>query len=260
MAQPSSKTKKESEQGGRSTFNQLLNRPSAADQEALQQIPQKPLLEDLDLPPSVDEVKTAIKEMNGGKTPGTDGIHLELYKVICTTDFKAFHDILVSILEEECMPADFRDAIIFTLYKKKGATSDCRNSRGISLLSIAGKILALILLNRLITIVSESNLPEAQCGFRSGRSTIDMMLAVRQVKEKCVEQQMDLYSVFIDLTKAFDTVNRQALWTILAKLGCPCKFIAMVRLFHDNKAGFFSLFLLFCCCCCCCCCCCQQPS
>ena len=47
--------------------------------------------------------------------------------------------------------------------------------------------------------VSESNLPEAQCGFRPGCSTIDMF-AVCQVKEKCIEQQTDLYSVFIDPT------------------------------------------------------------
>ena len=56
---------------------------------------------------------------------------------------------------------------------------------------------------------------EAQCIFRPGRSTIDIMSAVRQVKEKCIEQQVDLYSVFIDLTKAFDIDNREALWSIL---------------------------------------------
>ena len=43
--------------------------------------------------------------------------------------------------------------------------------------------------------------------------------------------------MFIDLTKTFNTVNREALWTILAKLGCPCKFTALVRLFHDNMTG-----------------------
>ena len=38
---------------------------------------------------------------------------------------------------------------------------------------------------------------------------------------------------FVDLTKAFDTVNREGLWKIMAKFGCPAKFIAMVRQFHD---------------------------
>ena len=94
-----------------------------------------------------------------------------------------------------------------------------------SLLSIAGKILARIILNRLIFNISEHNLLEAQCGFRPGRSTTDMIFAVRQVQEKCREQNLDLYAVFVDLTKEFDTVDRAALWTVLQKLGCPRKFV-----------------------------------
>ena len=84
--------------------------------------------------------------------------------------------------------------------------------------------------------VSESNLPEVQCSFCWGWSTIDMF-AVSQVKEKCIEQQMDLCSVFIDLNKAFDAVNREALWSILTKVGCPHKFTTLVGLFHNNMTG-----------------------
>ena len=39
---------------------------------------------------------------------------------------------------------------------------------------------------------------------------------------------------FVDLTKAFETVSREGLWKIMAKFGCPAKFIAMVRQFHDG--------------------------
>ena len=48
------------------------------------------------------------------------------------------------------------------------------------------------------------------------------------------EQNVDLYMTFVDLTKAFDTVSREGLWKIMAKFGCPAKFIAMVRQFHDG--------------------------
>ena len=109
--------------------------------------------------------------------------------------------------------------------------------RGISLLSIAGKILARVILNRMIDSVAENTLPDSQCGFRPGRSTVDMVFTVREIQEKCTEQQMDLFACFIDLTKAFDTVNREALWIILSKLGCPSKFINLIRLFHDGMSG-----------------------
>ena len=176
-------------------FSQLLNRPSTVDQAALEQIPQKPTHEDLDLPPTEDEVRAAIKQMNCGKAQGKDGLPAEIFKALGDTAFQAFHDVLCTIWEDEDMPADLRDATIVALYKNKGAKADCGNYRGISLLSIAGKTLARILLNRLIENISEDNLPEAQCGFRPGRSTIDMVFTVRQIQEKCSEQQMDLYAV-----------------------------------------------------------------
>lgn len=78
------------------------------------------------------------------------------------------------------------------LYKRKGNRQVCDNHRGISLLSIAGKTLARVLLNRLVTHLELGLLPESQCGFRKGRGTIDMISAARQLQEKCQEQNREL--------------------------------------------------------------------
>ena len=51
---------------------------------------------------------------------------------------------------------------------------------------------------------------------------------------KCQEQNEDLYMIFVDLNKAFDTVSRDGLWKIMAKFGCPPRYIAMVRHLHDG--------------------------
>ena len=59
-----------------------------------------------------------------------------------------------------------------------------------------------------------------------------MVFAARQLQEKCQEQNSDLFSTYVDLTKAFDTVSREGLWKIMAKYGCPRKFISMVQQFH----------------------------
>ena len=61
-----------------------------------------------------------------------------------------------------------------------------------------------------------------------------MIFTVRQLQEKCQEQNVDLYMTFVDLTKAFDTVSRDGFWKIMAKFGCPPRFIAVVRQFHDD--------------------------
>ena len=102
------------------------------------------------------------------------------------------------------------------------------------LLSVAGKILANILLKRLIQHVSEDLMPETQCGFRQNRSTSDMIFAARQILEKSREQYRDLHMCFIDLSKAFDTVERSMLWEVLRRSGCPEKFVSLIRQIHDG--------------------------
>ena len=61
-----------------------------------------------------------------------------------------------------------------------------------------------------------------------------MIFTVRQLQEKCQEHNIDLYMTFVDLTKAFDTFSRDGLWKIMAKFGCPTRFIAMVWQFNDD--------------------------
>nr|VZI11771.1 unnamed protein product [Spirometra erinaceieuropaei] len=61
-----------------------------------------------------------------------------------------------------------------------------------------------------------------------------MIFAARQLQEKCQEMRTHLYSTFVDLTKAFETVNREGLWKIMQKFGCPERFTQMVRQLHDG--------------------------
>ena len=148
---------------------------------------------------------------------------------------KQLADLFRTMWNQGKLPQEFKDASIVHLYKRKGNRQDCNNHRGIALLSVAGKILARILLNRLTEhLEHEVLLPESQCGFRQGRGTVDMIFAARQLQEKCREQNVSLYSTFVDLTKAFDTVSRDGLWKIMSKFGCSNIFINIVREFHDG--------------------------
>ncbi|CAH1245993.1 Hypp7629 [Branchiostoma lanceolatum] len=64
----------------RQHFSQLLNRPSNIDQQAIQDMPQRPLMTFLDDPSSLEETQKAIKQLQGGKAPGPDGIPSEILK------------------------------------------------------------------------------------------------------------------------------------------------------------------------------------
>ena len=215
-------------------FQGVLNSPSVINDAAISRLPQIPINTSLDDPPTLLETQTAIKLLSCGKAPGSDSIPAEVYKAGGLSLVKKLHEIFLQMWQQESIPQDFKDASIVHLYKRKGNRHSCDNHRGISLLSIAGKILARIILNRLTAHFDQGLLPESQCGFRKERGTIDMVFAARQLAEKCQEQNRDLFSIYIDLTKAFDTVSREGLWKIMSKYGCPRKFIAMVRLFHEG--------------------------
>ena len=128
--------------------------------------------------------------------------------------------------------SDFRDATIITIFKK-GDRGNCNNYRGISLLSIASKIFARILLDRLL-VLAEDVLPESQCGFRPSRGTI---VCVRQLQEKSPEQQQPVMFIFWDLKRAFDKVPRPAMWAVLARFGYPPDFVTLMRDLHDGMVG-----------------------
>ena len=192
------------------------------------------MIPELDALPNAAETDAAIKQLQTGKAPGPDGIPAEVFKAGGTTLITHLTRMFQVFWVNGQLPRDFRDASIIHLYKNKGDRSSCDNHRGISLLSIAGKILARIMLNRITKHILDDVVSESQCGSRKQRGTVDMVFAIRQLQEKCVEQHQDLHLLFIDLTKAFDTVNRAALWAILSKLGRPPRFVQIIRSFHDG--------------------------
>ena len=124
---------------------------------------------------------------------------------------------MADIWESSCEPQDWRDAELVPI-PKKGNLSSCDNWRGISLLDVVGNLCWRILQNRL-QFLADSELPESQCGFRSGRGCMDAVFSGRQHVEKTFEHRQKTFCVFVDLRKAYDSVPRQALWLALLKLG-----------------------------------------
>ena len=98
----------------------------------------------------------------------------------------------------------------------------------------AGKVLLKVIAGRLSDDCErENSLPEEQSGFRPQRSTVDMMFVVRRLQE-LARKDTPLYLCFIDLTKAYDSVDRTLLWDVLARFGVPPRMLAVIRQIHDG--------------------------
>ena len=110
----------------------------------------------------------------------------------------------------------------YLVLHKKGDKTECGNYRGISLVSHAGKILLKVVSRRLSAYCEAKELlPEEQCGFRPDRSTTDMVFVVRRLQEVGRKAGVSLHMCFIDLQKAYDTVDRTLLWQVLTRIGVP---------------------------------------
>ena len=160
-------------------------------QDALDHVISLPEYSCLDVPPTIDEITKAIRDLKNNKAPGSDGIPAKIYKHGGNTLLLRFYELFQVVWRDEEAPQEFKDASIVPIYKKKGDRAECGNYRGISLLAIAGKILTRILFSRLLKTVANDVLPEAQCGFRPKRGTSDMIFAARQLQEKCREQHQE---------------------------------------------------------------------
>ena len=113
-----------------------------------------------------------VKKLKGGKSPGVDGITSEMLKCggECLLEW-LMRVGSVCILEEK-VPNDWMRTIIVPVFKGKGDRSECKNYRGISLLSVPGKVYGRILIEKVCSL-TEGLIGEEQFGFRSGRGCVD---------------------------------------------------------------------------------------
>ena len=88
---------------------------------------------------------------------------------------------------------------------KKGNLQLCQNYRTISLISHPGKVMLKITMNRLKP-QAEKIIAEEQAGFIAGKSTTEQIFNLRILCEKYLQHQQDLYHVFTDFKKAFDSI------------------------------------------------------
>ena len=126
---------------------------------------------------------------------------IEAYKAIWQP-WEKTTEVFYCMCRKKAITQEFKDASIIHLYKRNVNVQSCDNHRGITLLSIAGKLLAKTLTNRLNVYLDQTGLiPESQCGFRKDRGTIEMIFTATQLQEKCKEQNVDLSMMFVDLIK-----------------------------------------------------------
>jgi hypothetical protein len=111
---------------------------------------------------------------------------------------------------------------------KKGDLRDLNNWRGIMLLDAASKIISMVINSRLQKLLKEEGMEE-QNGFSGGRGCSDGSFCIRQALKKRREHGQESWVLFVDLVKAFDSVPRDVLFSVLTKFGVPPHLVSVIK-------------------------------
>lgn len=125
--------------------------------------------------------------------------------------------------------------IICPIYKGKGDMADPDNYRGITILSCYGKLFTTVLNNRLNCYLENMNvLCEEQAGFRKNYGTYDHIFNLQCLVELYLYRKKPLYCAFVDYRKAFDSVNRIALWRKLLQNCVDGNMFVIIHAMYEN--------------------------
>ena len=184
---------------------------------------------------SKEEIKRAIKKLKLGKAPGIDNIPSDVLKADIVATTNVLYSMLNEIWDKEEIPTEWKTGMLVTI-PKKGNLSECKNWRGIMLLSVPSKILCRIILDRIQETV-DKKLRKEQAGFRKDKSCTDHIATLRIIVEQCIEWQSSLYINFVDFEKAFDSIDRTVLWKLLRHYGLPTKLVTLIKNMYEGFTG-----------------------
>ena len=192
---------------------------------------------ELDLPISSEEIHNGIKQLKLGKSGGPDRFindFLIYGKDILSPFLKK---IFNSLFDKGYFPTNWSEGFVVPIHKK-GNINRVENYRGVTLLSVIGKLFTRILNNRLTQWVEDYYIYiEAQAGFRSGMGTTDNIFVLQGLITHMLNEGKRLYCGFVDFSKAFDYVNRDIIWYKLIHLGISGKMLNLIKsIYADIKS------------------------
>jgi hypothetical protein len=167
-----------------------------------------------------------------GKSGGEDELVAAFLKAAGEPGVASIHSLTRKIWLEEEVPDQWKVAVVVPIFKK-GSANNCKNYRGVSLLSVAGKVLMHILTCRIKPLYVDIG-REEQAGFCAGKGCVDQIFCLRQVIERRKQYQKRLVAVFVDFAAAFDSVHRASLWKMLEADGVPGKIIRLFQAVYDG--------------------------
>ena len=188
----------------------------------------------LDRQISVKEVTEVISKLESGKAAGHDEVTNEALKNAPESFVHLLTTLFNRVKNQSVVPRAWKRGRV-VLVHKKGSVCEVGNYRPITVLTAMNAIFSKVLNARLTEVVERHKLlGEAQHGFRKGRSGADAGFTLNSVLWKCSAKRKKPHLAFLDLQKAYDSVDRPVLWDKLRQLGFGGKFLESIKAMYSG--------------------------
>ena len=155
---------------------------------------------------SQDDIAKIIQNLDPNKAHGHDSISICMLKICVSSIYKPLEMIYKHCIETGVFPSEWKKANIVPIHKK-GDKQTLENYCPVSLLPICGKILERLMFNEMFNFFIENKLISSnQSGFKPGDSCINQLLFITHEIYESFDVGLEVRSVFLDISKAFDKV------------------------------------------------------
>ncbi|OMJ22903.1 putative RNA-directed DNA polymerase from transposon BS [Smittium culicis] len=193
-----------------------------------------------DTPLSWAEICAALKSTPNNKSPGSDGIPSEVWKMVQYEDeptsplAKLILRLITGIWDAEKIPKQLDPSVVIPI-PKKGDIRDPNNYRGISLIPTLSKVLSKIIARRLCKIDNKySILAKEQAGFRTREECVAQATTLYEVVRRRKISGLSTWIGFIDFAKAYDRVPHEALLRKIKTAGIGGKLYRVIEALYRS--------------------------
>ncbi len=198
----------------------------------------------LDNPFTGEEVSNVLDRKRNHRALGPDGFSLDHIRILRYDEItcSALANFMNICMAEADIPDEWGQAFLFILYKGSGPKDNANNFRGITLKSQLLKLLESLMCERLRKWAEMRGiLPTEQLAYRPGHNGTDHLYSLMLLRDYATRRRQKLYAAFVDLRKAFPSVDRQRLLNKLSELGVSDSFLAMMTRLYSGDS--FSILL-----------------
>ena len=192
-------------------------------------------------PLSINELKDAFFSLKINKSPGHDGVSFNVIKKCFGELCEPLKYLFNLSIFKRIFPDDLKIAKVTLIYKADNS-SNISNFRPISVLPCFSKMLERIMYSRLQKYLKDQNvLYDKQFGFRTGHSTEHAIAQLVDQIYEAFEKNKYTLGVFIDLSKAFDTVDHSILLRKLELYGITDRNYAWIKSYLSNRLQYIQI-------------------